>query len=78
MKPSQIESITKAAQCADMLVNDIAGAHRLACDGEPVLEILLLELISDARKIKGRLAHIEAATTPKVSDPAPDKRRTRR
>ena len=70
MKPSQIESITKAAQCAQLLVSDIAGAQRLACEGQPALAILLLDLIADAKKLNDRLAQIEAALVRKDPDPA--------
>jgi hypothetical protein len=78
MKTSQIESITKAAQCADLLVNDVVYAHRIACDGDPALQILLLDVIGDARRIKERLALIESAIAPKVSLPAPVKQRPKR
>ena len=58
MTPQQ-ESVTKAAQCADLLTSDIREAHKLACRGNPLLEVLLRELIGDAAKIKNRLAEIE-------------------
>ena len=78
MKTTQIESITKAAQCADQLMRDVDEAHRIACEDEPTLQILLLDLIGDARRMKDRLAQIESAIAPRVPVQAPGKRRARR
>jgi hypothetical protein len=55
------ESVTKAAQCASLLVSDIREAHKNACDGNRAVEMLLRDLISDSVKIKDRLAEIEVA-----------------
>jgi hypothetical protein len=59
MNQQQAETITKAVQCADLLVSDIREAHKLACQNEPAVELLLRDLIADAAKIKNRLAEIE-------------------
>lgn len=59
MKPQQLEALTKAAQCADLLVCDIREAHKLACEDEPALEILLRDLTGEAVKLKTRLAELE-------------------
>ncbi len=59
MKQPQAETITKATQCADLLVSDIRDAHCHACDDDPALEILLRDLIGDAVKIKHRLSEIQ-------------------
>lgn len=58
MTPQQ-ESVTRAAQCADLLVGDIRAAHRVACNENPLLEIALRELIAEAAKLKNRLAELE-------------------
>ncbi len=58
MTPQQ-ESIVKATQCSDLLVSDIRAAHRLACQDNRLLEILLRELIAEAAKINRRLAELE-------------------
>ena len=55
----QLESIVKATQCSDLLVSDIRAAHSVACRENPLLEILLRELIADAAKLNRRLAEIE-------------------
>jgi hypothetical protein len=59
MNQQQAETITKAVQCADLLVSDIREAHKLACQNEPAVELLLRDLIADAAKIKNRLTEIE-------------------
>jgi hypothetical protein len=59
MTPQQAEAITKAAQCADLLVSDIREAHKQACESELALELLLRDLISEAVKIKTRLGELE-------------------
>jgi hypothetical protein len=56
----QLEAITKAAQCADLLVGDIREAHKVACHENPALEILLRELLGDAVRIKNRLAELQS------------------
>ncbi len=58
MKP-QLEAIVKATQCSDLLISDVRAAHRLACQDNPLLEILLRELIAEAAKINRRLAELE-------------------
>ena len=55
----QKEAITKAVQCSDLLTSDIRQAHRVACQGNPLLEIVLRELIADAVRINRRLAELE-------------------
>jgi hypothetical protein len=60
MTPQQ-EAITKAVQCSDLLVSDVRQAHRLACDDNLLLELVLRELIADAVRINRRLAEIETA-----------------
>jgi hypothetical protein len=62
MNQQQAEAITKAAQCADLLVSDIREAHKQASHNEPALELLLRDLVADANKIKNRLAEIEKCT----------------
>jgi hypothetical protein len=61
MKPPLLETITKAAQTADLLASDIREAHSQACGENPALEILLRDLIADAMKVRNRLAEIEAS-----------------
>ena len=55
------ELLTKAQQCADMLCDDIREAHRDASISNPLAELLLRDVLSDAQKIRSRLSEIQAA-----------------
>ena len=55
MNPQHLETLTKAAQCADLLTGDIRQAHHYAAQDDPVLAMVLLDLIGDAAKLKNRL-----------------------
>jgi hypothetical protein len=59
MTPQQ-EAIVKATQCSDLLTTDIRQAHSLACRENPLLEVILREIIGDAVRINRRLAELEA------------------
>jgi|GEM_PF-1583366 len=54
------ESITKATQCASLLYDDIREAHKISCRSNPVLSILLRDLLGDTVRLKNRLAEIES------------------
>ena len=55
------EYITKATQCSSLLYDDIREAHKASCQDNPILEILLRELLGDAMRLKNRLAEIESS-----------------
>jgi hypothetical protein len=61
MNSSLRESVTKAAQCADLLVGDLRDAQKRACDDEPALELLLRDLLAEAAKVRDRLTEIDGA-----------------
>lgn len=55
-----LENLTKASQCAELLVSDIRAAHSGACVEQPtaadnLLEVALLPLISEAAALRGKL-----------------------
>ena len=60
MNPHHLENITKAAQCAAMLADDIRTAHKAATQDDPVLELLLRDLLTQSIAAKQRLAELEA------------------
>jgi len=55
----QLEAIAKSKQCSDLLMSDIRAAHTEACHKNPLLEILLRDLIADAVRLNRRLAEIQ-------------------
>ncbi|MCZ7635457.1 MAG: hypothetical protein M5U12_05035 [Verrucomicrobia bacterium] len=56
----QLETITKAAQCAALLVSDIREPHKLACQDNPILEIVLREILGEVVRIDNRLAELQS------------------
>jgi hypothetical protein len=53
------EDIEKAAGSATFLGDELRAAHTRACTKNPVLAILLLDLIRDAAKIEQRIKEIQ-------------------
>ena len=53
------ELVTKASQCSDLLLSDIREAHSVACQKNYLMELLLREIITDAVRLKQRLADID-------------------
>lgn len=60
MHAQQLEALTKAAQCADLLVQDLREAHRLAARHLPILAILLDELLRQVTQIRDRLEELHS------------------
>jgi hypothetical protein len=54
-----LENLTKAAQTASLLSDDIRTAHKASCEGELLLEIHLRQLISEVVNIQKRLEELE-------------------
>jgi hypothetical protein len=54
------EDIEKAAGSAGFLSDELRAAHGRACTENPVLAILLLDLIRDAVKIDQRIKEIQS------------------
>lgn len=55
------ETLTKARHTAEMLAKDIRQAHSIACEENPLLEILLLDLVEQIAKTETRLKRISLA-----------------
>jgi len=53
------EDIEKAEHTAGFLSDELRSAHTRACTENPVLAILLLDLIRDAVKIDQRIKEIQ-------------------
>ncbi|MFA5348104.1 MAG: hypothetical protein WC294_08200 [Methanoregula sp.] len=58
-----IEKITKACHSSGFLADEIREAHSAACRENPVLAILLMDLLGDAVKIEHKLRQVEEAIT---------------
>lgn len=61
MDQKHLENLSKALQCAELLAVDIRAAHKAACLDEPLLEIVLRDLIRESVAIKDRLAELESS-----------------
>jgi len=53
------EDIEKAGHSAGFLRDEIRAAHTKACTENPVLAILLLNLIGDAAKLERRIGEVQ-------------------
>ena len=60
LKPEQLEPLTKAAQTANLLVQDLREAHKATGDDQPALEILLRKLLGDSAGLEQRLAELQS------------------
>jgi len=60
MNKDLFEKLTMAADSSSCLTRDLREAQRLACDKDPMVEILLRDLLGDAVKIRNRLEQIES------------------
>jgi hypothetical protein len=59
-----LEANTQAVQCADLFTSDLREAHKLACQNDAVLEILLRELLGAATRIKNRPLNSKPVSSP--------------
>lgn len=60
MKQGLREAITKTVHDSSFLHGDLREAHQSACEDNPILAILLRDLIGEAVKIKDRLGEIKS------------------
>ena len=54
------EDIEKASASADFLRNELKSAYNRACESNPVLAILLFDLITESAKINNRIQEIQS------------------
>jgi len=57
----KLNFISSAVTSSSLLLTDLRSAHAAACDGDPLLEILLLDAIIDACRLKERINRIAQA-----------------
>jgi hypothetical protein len=53
------QALVKAATSATTLANDLQALHRQACEDDPILALLVRDLIGQVRAVQTRLAEIE-------------------
>lgn len=57
---SKEEAVTKAAQCADLLLSDVSEAHKIAAVDDPILALMLEELMIESQQLFMRLSQIDS------------------
>lgn len=55
------EAVEKATQASELALSDIRDAHRIACDANPLAEILLMKITVQAAEVARHLAEIRRA-----------------
>jgi hypothetical protein len=68
MKSHPEKVVGKASQTAALLVSDLRQAHKAAVRENPLLELLLLDLLTQAREMERRLKGIDQALNPTASE----------
>ena len=65
--PQEIEAVTKAEQCAELLFHDLKQAHLIACEKNPLLAHILSGHIATAGKLQSSLAYLTCLLAPEES-----------
>jgi hypothetical protein len=58
------EALVRATRGAQALADDLQALHRLACNDDPMLALLVIDLIGAVRKAQSRLIEIEGLRRP--------------
>lgn len=65
---THLEEVLKASQSANLLVSDLRQAHKAAIRENPLLEVVLLDLLTQSLELERKLKGIDAALNLKDSD----------
>jgi hypothetical protein len=65
---THVEEVLKASQSANLLVSDIRHAHKAAIRENPLLEVVLLDLLTQSIDLERKLKAIDQALNEKHSD----------
>jgi hypothetical protein len=68
MKTHPEKVVRKASQTATLLVADLRQAHKIAVRENPLLELILLDLLTQAQEMERKLKGIDAALNPPVTE----------
>ena len=58
---THLEEVLKASQAANLLVSDLRQAHKAAIRENPLLEVVLLDLFTQALELERKLKAIDGA-----------------
>ncbi len=58
---THLEEVLKASQAANMLVSDLRQAHKAAIRENPLLEVVLVDLLTQSIELERKLKGIDAA-----------------
>ena len=58
---THLEEVLKASQAANLLVSDLRQAHKAAIRENPLLEVVLLDLFTQAIELERKLKGIDLA-----------------
>ena len=61
---THLEEVLKASQAASFLVSDLRQAHKASVRENPLLELILLDLLTQAQEMERKLKGIDAALNP--------------
>jgi hypothetical protein len=65
---THLEEVLKASLTANLLVSDLREAHKAAVRENPLLELIVLDLLTQAREMERKLKGIDAALNPSASE----------
>ena len=62
---THVEEVLKATHSANLLVSDIRQAHKAAIREDPLLEVILLDLLTQSLELERKLKAIDLALNTK-------------
>ena len=65
---THLEEVLKASQAANMLVSDLRQAHKAAIRENPLLEVVLIDLFTQALELERKLKAVDAALNTEGAD----------
>ncbi len=63
---THIEEVLKASLTANLLVSDLREAHKAAVRENPLLELIVLDLLEQAREMERKLKGVDAALNAEI------------
>jgi hypothetical protein len=63
---THLEEVLKASLTANLLVSDLREAHKAAVRENPLLELIVLDLLEQAREMERKLKGVDAALNAEI------------